>query len=201
MEKQSLLNLFINPSSEDSQIDAARRLDKYICDKGVLHILCTIAVEAVSDKLREAVIKTLKLRAEEANRWFKNCAVHSPIPAERRRALIALSLMECQTAQDAIIGGLQDSHRSVRVGAALNAGLYYDKEVLKALENYFEKNPLDFALESFVATIKKARIKEKGIGSFAYGTQKDNGNLTEDALLTPNRLGEKPSVTVVCKSH
>ena len=143
MGKQSLLNLLINTSDENSQIDAAHQLRNYVHNPGVLNLLCTTAVDAISEKLRDALIKTLKLSPEKANRWFKSCAINSPNPAQRRRALIALSLMDCQTAKEAVIQGLQDPNRSVRIGAALNAGLYYDKEVMKALENYFEKKPLD----------------------------------------------------------
>ena len=199
MDKKKLLNLLITTADEAAQIDAARRLKKYTRDQGVLNLLCTTAVEAISDKLRDALIKTLKFNPEEANRWFKKCAMNSPGPAQRRRALIALSLMECQTAKEAVIQGLHDPNRSVRVGAALNAGLYYDKDVLKALENYFEKRPLDFTLESIIGAIKKVRFKKKGINRFTYDALENNGNLTENAL--QNRLDQKPSVTVVAESH
>lgn len=198
MEKKALLNLLLNNSDENSQIDAARRLNEYICDRGVLNFLCRAAVEAISGKLRDALIKTLKLNTEEANRWFKNCAVNSPYPAKRRRALIALSLMDCQTAKEAVIQGLQDPNRSVRVGAALNARLYYDKDVLKALENYFEKNPLDFTWESFSVAVKKLRYKKRKIDRFANGTLGYGGNLPENAL--QNRSGEEPSVAMVTES-
>ena len=199
MDKKKLLKILITAADEDAQIDAARLLKKYTRDHDVLNLLCATVVEAISDKLRDALIKTLKLNPEETNRWFKNCAMNSPGPAQRRRALIALSLMECKTANEAVIQGLNDPNRSVRVGAALNAGLYYDKDVIKALENYFEKRPLDFTLESFVGAIKKVRSKKKGIKRFAHDALENNGNLTENAL--QNRLGEKPSVTVVAESH
>lgn len=199
MEKKKLLNLLINTSEEESQINAAHRLSKYMRDRGVLNLLCTTVVEAISEKLRDALIETLKLNPEEANRWFKNCAINSPNPAKRRRALIALSLMECQTAKEAVIQGLQDPHRSVRIGAALNAGLYYDKDVIKALENYFEKKPLDFTLDSFAEAVKKAWHKKRRIDRLAYSTLRNNRNLPENAL--PNEAGEKPSITVVTESN
>ena len=161
MEKRELLDLLINSSDDKSRIDAARLLSNFVHDRGVLSLLCSAAVEAISDQLRDALIKTLELKQEEANRWFTDCAIHSPIPAQRSRALIALSLTECQTAKEAIIRGLRDPNRSVRIGAALNAGLYHDKDVLKALENYFEKKPLDFVWQSFADTMKKVRTKRK----------------------------------------
>ena len=49
MEKKTLLNLLINTTDEDSQIDAARRLNKFIRDRGVLYLLCTVAVEAIGE--------------------------------------------------------------------------------------------------------------------------------------------------------
>ena len=199
MEKKNLLHLLINTSDEDAQINAARCLHKYAFDRGVLNILCTVAVEAISGKLRDALIKTLKLNPEEANRWFKNCAMNSPEPVQRRRALISLSLMECHTAKEAVIQGLQDPHRSVRIGAALNAGLYNDKDVTKALENYFEKKPLDLALESFAEAVKKVWHKRRRVDRFANGTLGNDRNLPENDI--QNKSGEKPSITVVAESH
>ncbi len=198
IEKEKLLNLLINPLDEDSQVDAVRQLNKYTKDRGVLNLLCTAAVEEISGKLRDALIQSLKLNEEEANRWFKKCAINSPYPAERRRALIALSLMDCQTAKEAVIQGLQDPHRSVRVVAALNAGLYYDKDVLKALENYFEKKPFDFTWESFAGAVKKAWYKKRKSDRFANDILRDDRNLPEIDL--QNRSGEKPSVAMVAET-
>jgi len=198
MEKQSLLNLLVNTSDEDSQIYAARRLHKYCHDRGVLNLLCTATVDAINEKLRDALIKTLKLSPEKANGWFKNCAMNSLNPAQRRRALIVLSLMECQTAKEAVIQGLQDSNRSVRIGAALNAGLYYDKDVIKALENYFERNPLDFTWELFVGAVKKVRSKKRKINRFANDILSNDRNFPENYL--QNSSGKKPSVGMVAES-
>ena len=69
IEKEKLLNLLINPLDEDSQVDAVRQLNKYTKDRGVLNLLCTAAVEEISGKLRDALIQSLKLNEEEANRW------------------------------------------------------------------------------------------------------------------------------------
>jgi len=197
IEKKALLNLLINTSDEDSQIDATRRLTTYIRDRGVLYFLCTTAVEVISKKLRDALIKTLKLSSEEVNRWFENCAINSPNPAQRRRALIVLSLMECKTAKKAVIQGLQDSNRSVRIGAALNAGLYFDKEVINALENYFEKIPFDFTWESVAGTAKNGRYKKRKIDRFSNSILSNDRNLPENDL--QNRPGERLSVAIIAE--
>ena len=54
--------------------------------------------------------------------------------------MINLSLVECPNAKEAVIQGLKDPHRSVRIAAAFNAGLYCDSDVVNALELFFERH-------------------------------------------------------------
>lgn len=55
-------------------------------------------------------------------------------------ALINLSLMECRNAKKAVMQGLNDPHRSIRIAAAFNTGLYCDSDVVNSLELFFERN-------------------------------------------------------------
>ena len=43
--------------------------------------------------------------------------------------------------------GLRDMHRSVQIAAALNTGLYNDRDVVNALELFFERNRFWLVLE------------------------------------------------------
>jgi hypothetical protein len=104
----------------------------------VLDLLCKNAVETRHYDIREALINLLKNNSEAANLRFIDYVLHSPDSGHRRWALVNLSLMECRTAKDAVLKGLRDPDIEVRMAAALNAGLYDDKEVLKALEHFFE---------------------------------------------------------------
>jgi hypothetical protein len=91
----------------------------------------------------------------EATEWFKDCALNLPKSSHRRWALINLSLMECQTAKKAVLKGLTDRCRKVRIAAAFNAGLYCDDDVTKALEDYFKTKKFDFAQEIITNEIKR----------------------------------------------
>ena len=109
----------------------------------VLDHLCKVAVETDFFDVREALIETLKDNADEANKRFTDYAMQSSDPSRRRWALINLSLMECQTAKDAVLKGLQDPFSEVRNAAVFHAALYDDEDVLAALEHFFEIHTID----------------------------------------------------------
>ena len=148
MNKLELM-IRLNEVSEDHfKVDAIRQLGPYIEDPKVLDALCREAIETDSHRVREALIKTLKANPEEANRRFSRIAICAKNPTHRRWALINLSLMECCYAKEAVMQGLQDTHRSVRFAAAFNAGLYYDSDVVNALELFFERHRFLLVLDS-----------------------------------------------------
>ncbi len=113
---------------------------KVTIDSRVLDSLCKNAVETKDYEFRETLLDILKNNAEEAHKRFIDYAVHSPDPIQRRWALVNLSLMECRTAKEAVLNGLWDPDQEVRMAAAMNAGLYDDREVLAALEHFFATN-------------------------------------------------------------
>ena len=43
--------------------------------------------------------------------------------------------------------GLKDTHRSVRIAAAFNTGLYDDSDLVNAFEIFFERNRFSFVLD------------------------------------------------------
>lgn len=136
--KKRLLIEQVNDVSEDREkIDAVRQLGLYIDDAEVLDVLCREAIETDSHRVREALIKTLKGNQDEANRLFSHIASCAKDSTHRRWALIDLSLMECSNANEAVMQGLRDPHRLVRIAAAFNAGLYCDSDVVNALELFF----------------------------------------------------------------
>lgn len=131
----------LNEVSEDHlKLSAIRRLGPHINDAKVLDALCHEAIDTVSPCVRDELIRTLKGNRGEAIRRFSRSAICAKNPTHRRWALINLSLMECDDAKEAVIQGLRDPHRSVRFAAAFNASLYYDSEVVNALELFFERN-------------------------------------------------------------
>jgi len=140
MDKRSLINLVNTVSEDHLKINAIRQLDPNINDAKVLDALCREAIETDIHRVRDALIRTLKGNQDEANRRFSQIAICAKDPTHRRWALINLSLMECQDAKEAVMQGLRDTHRSVRFAAAFNAGLYYDSDVVNALELFFERN-------------------------------------------------------------
>ena len=148
MEKLELIKLLNEVSEDHLKVDAIRQLGPYINDAKVLDALCREAVETVSPRVRDALIRTLKGNPEEANRLFSRIANGAKNPTHRRWALINLSLMECCYAKDAVMQGLRDTHRSVRFAAAFNAGLYYDSDVVNALELFFERNRFLLVLDA-----------------------------------------------------
>jgi hypothetical protein len=58
-------------------------------------------------------------------------------------------LLGSKTAKNAVISGLHDPDASVRRAAAMSTGLYDDKDVLDALERYFERHRFGLTL-SFI---------------------------------------------------
>ena len=140
MDKRSLINLINTVSEDPLKIDAIRRIGPSINDPDVLDELCREAIETDNHRVREALIKTLKGNEDEANRRFAVTASCAKNPTHRRWALINLSLMECRDAKNAVMQGLQDPHRSVRIAAAFHAGLYCDSDALNAFELFFERD-------------------------------------------------------------
>ena len=140
MDKLELMKLLNEVSEDDLKLGAIRRLGPYVDDAKVLDALCHEAIDTVSPCVRDELIRTLKGNRGEANRRFSRTAICAKNPTHRRWALINLSLMECDDAKEAVIQGLRDTHRSVRFAAAFNAGLYYDSDVVNALELFFERN-------------------------------------------------------------
>lgn len=137
MDKKELMNRIRNAPLTKDKIDAVSWLEPLINDPMVLECLCATANESIDYRLREAIISTLKKNKTMANRYFIGCANQSSNAVHRRWSLVNLSLMECRTAKEVILKGLKDSSRSIRIAAALNAGLYNDKEFRKALDNFF----------------------------------------------------------------
>ena len=140
MEKGLLIDLVDTASEDFFKMDIIRQLGPYINDAKVLDALCREAVETDSHRVRDALIQILKGNPVEASRRFSQIAICANYPAHRRWALISLSLMECRDAKEAVMNGLRDRHRSVRIAAAFNAGLYDDREVVNALELFFERD-------------------------------------------------------------
>ena len=140
MDKLELMKLLNEVSEDHLKLRAIHRLGPHINDAQVLDALCHEAIETVSPCVRDELIRTLKSNRGEANRRFSRIAIRAKDPTHRRWALINLSLMECDDAKKAVIQGLRDPHRLVRFAAAFNAGLYYDSDVVNALELFFERN-------------------------------------------------------------
>ena len=164
MDKRSLINLVNTVSEDHLKINAIRQSGPYIKDPKVLDRLCREAIETNNHRFREALIKTLKGSPDEANRRFSQIALCAKDPAHRRWALINLSLMACRDAKEAVMQGLRDSHRSVRIAAAFNVGLYDDSDMVNAFEIFFERNRFSLVLDGlrqatkpFLPLIDKAK--------------------------------------------
>ena len=147
MDKRSLINLVNTVSEDHLKINAIRQSGPYLRNAKILDALCREAIETDSHRFRDALIKTLKGNPEEANRRFAQIALCAKNPAHRRWALINLSLMECRDAKEAVMQGLRDTHRSVRIAAAFNTGLYDDSDVVNAFEIFFERNRFSLVLD------------------------------------------------------
>jgi len=147
MDKRSLINLVNTVSEDHLKINAIRPSSPHIKDAKVLDALCREAIETDNHRFREALIQILKGNPDEANRRFSQIALCAKDPTHRRWALINLSLMECRDAKEAVMQGLRDTHRSVRIAAAFNTGLYNDSDVVNAFEMFFECNRFSLALD------------------------------------------------------
>jgi len=181
MEKLELIKLLNEVSEDHLKVDAIRRLGLYINDAKVLDALCREAIKTDSHRVREALIKTLKGNQEEANRHFSRIAICAKNPSHRRWALINLSLMECCYAKEAVMQGLRDTHRSVRFAAAFNAGLYYDSDVVNALELFFERNRFLLVLDGLCQAGKPLlplikKVKKIYSEYYRYDDTKVNGD-------------------------
>ena len=155
MDKRDLLSLLNKVSEDHWKINAIRQLGPYIKDAEVQDALCRGAIETASHHVRDALIQTLKGNPDEANRRFSQIALSAKDPTHRRWALINLSLMECRDAKEAIMQGLRDTHRSVRIAAAFNTGLYDDRDVVNALEMFFERNRFMLVLDGLCQAGKR----------------------------------------------
>ena len=154
MNKHSLMNLVNTVSEDNLKIDAVHWLGPYIDDAEVLDVLCREAIETDGHLVREALIKTLKGNQDEANQRFSRISIFAKDPTHRRWGLINLSLMECRNAKEAVMQGLRDPHRSVRIAAAFNTGLYCDRDVVNALELFFERNRPLFVFDGVCQAVK-----------------------------------------------
>lgn len=137
--KEKLLHRLCNAADEQEKISAVYRLRQYLSDQSVLGYLCATAVETDDYRLREALIDTLKTKFEESAQRFIDYAIFSSNPNHRRWALVNLSLMECRSAKEAVLAGLKDGEKSIRVAAAFNAGLYEEEEFQESLDDLFAK--------------------------------------------------------------
>lgn len=150
MDLQHNLNQLMGFEDNHTKIDIARRLEAFTDDSRVMDVLCTAAVYTDHHELREVLLDVLKTNPAGAFTRFSDCALWSKDPVARKHALINLSLMGCREATDAVISGIYDPDASVRQAAAMSAGLYDDKSVRLALENYFENHRFELTL-SFIA--------------------------------------------------
>ncbi len=140
MNQQQLKGCMKKASTRQEYMATKDQNQPVTMGSSVLDALCQNAVETKDYEFREALLDILKNNAEEVHKRFIDYAVHSPDPIQRRWALVNLSLMECGTAREAVLSGLRDPNTEVRIAAAMNAGLYDDREVLAALEHFFATN-------------------------------------------------------------
>jgi hypothetical protein len=140
MNLQHCLDQLMGAADIETKKTLARRLATFTDDSQVLDVLCTTAVDTDHHDLREVLIDVLKSNPSGAYVRFSDVALWSKDPVARKHALMNLNLMGCRNAKDAVISGLYDPDASVRKAAAMSAGLYEDRGVHIALENYFEKH-------------------------------------------------------------
>jgi hypothetical protein len=76
--------------------------------------------------------------------------------------------MDLQKHIDQVIGGLSDPDTSVRKAAALNTGLYDDKDVLDAQERYFEKHRFGLTLSFIGDGIAALKTKSDRLDDAEY---------------------------------
>lgn len=130
------------PADETSQITAVKHLQTAVGDDRVFGALCTAALQSPHAKVREHIIAALQPRAAEANRWFVMEARETRDPAQRRLALVSLSLMGCRSAmaREAAIKGLNDPDQRIQYAAALNIGFFDDPQFLIEAARFLERN-------------------------------------------------------------
>lgn len=157
-----LLHRIFTTKDESTQIDIVRQLVPFEFEMCVLEALCRIATETDSHRVREAVIKRLKIQPTKANRCFINHAHSEDNPIRQRGALICLGLMGCKTAKDVVLKGLRARSFAVRLAASLNTGLYYDKDALEAFERFFEQNRFGLCLKFIMSLPEKSKSKHRG---------------------------------------
>ena len=138
-----LINQLKETQEDRLMINMVQQLRPYMADRDVLTALCSVSVKSIDPQLRNEIIRAIQSNRTAAKQWFIDCALISPKSSERRWALINLSLMQCRSAKTAVLKGLKDLSRKVRIAAAFNLGLYYDDEVIKALETYFVTGQFD----------------------------------------------------------
>ncbi len=147
-----LLNRFLAVNDVSMQIEILHQLTPFISERCLMEALCRVAMETDSYRLREALIEKLKLHPTKANRCFIENAWPGENLIRRRGALICLGLMGCTTAREVVLEGLHARSFAVRLAAALNTGLYNDKNALEAFERFFEQNRLNLCF-NFVREI------------------------------------------------
>ena len=125
-----------------------KRLAPLAGDPDVMDLLCSMALDAVDGKIRNALIDVLGANAEEACRRFVDTVLNDPEPTRRQSALVNLYRLACRQAKQAVIIGLDDPDASVRQAAAMNVGLYDDKDVANAFERYLERTGCAWSLAS-----------------------------------------------------
>jgi HEAT repeat protein len=76
--------------------------------------------------------------------------------------------MDLQKHIDQVISGLSDPDASVRKAAALNTGLYDDKDVLDAQERYFEKHRFGLTLSFIGDGIAALKTKSDRLDDAEY---------------------------------
>jgi len=147
MNMDQVIRTLINDNSEEHQIKAVDLLQPHLNDELVLSALCCACLKTISPRLREHIIASLMPMAEAANLLFKRAAMLSPNALTRQWAFLNLSLMECRTAMNIVMDGLNDRNRQVQKSAALNIGLYQDQQFIASVERYFEINSFGMIAE------------------------------------------------------
>lgn len=160
MNVQHDIERLVGASSIPHRIGAARRLSLYTHENRVMDALCAAAVRTDCRELREVIIEALGSNPAGACTRFTDDALWSQDSTVRRWALVNLSLMGCRKAAEAVISGFYDPDPAVREAAAMNVGLYNDRDVHEAFTHYFEQQRLDLLL-----AVIDGRRKTAGAGA------------------------------------
>lgn len=158
MNKEKLINQLRHALQERDKLEAVYCLEPFMDDPMVLESLCATAIENIDHRLREALIGKLKKVSEMANQYFMKCAVDSPNTVQRCWSLVNLSLLGCRSAKEAVLTGLKDSAKSVRIAAAFNVGLYDDEELQEMLDKFFAELEAASFAEQTCADINQSLI-------------------------------------------